>query len=245
MSSWTGGCLSRFWGSNGPALSVLPDIASTDAHWVADDWTGSGSWTSRLNAVAATVTGTPSKTATTQFSGRNEIVTSSGNIFTIPSNAIFTLGLLSAMTWEFIVRLTSKASNQGLLGYYPGVGQYFLELDEAVGQRIWVNNDVGGAFMTVAPFPSLTNERYYMLHYVMDRSSPFVGVYLNGTSIATSMSTSGTALTVANHSMSLGNVAGGAEPYKGGIVEVLHHAEKMSDATILARCAPFNSLRGY
>lgn len=227
-------------GSSG-ALPVLTCGSGCAAQWVADDY-AAGNWSARVGGWTGTVTGTPVKQATTQFSGRNELTFGSGNSFSVAANAAWTLDTGEAVTWECLVRAASVATGQKILGNYPGAGMYLLNFDTSVGARIFLNNDAGGGFMTTNPFPSIAAGRYYLITYVIDRATPIVEVYVNGTSVGSSTATSGV-ITPASVALLIGR--GDDSPWLGGIVELVMHSVALSAATIAVRDAPFNAAKGY
>src|SRR5271169_439788 len=93
-------------------LGVLLSLSSTDLHFVADDWSGSGTWTSRdSNHWAATAVGSSLvKQASSQFAKRSEVAgfATNGNYFSLGSNSAHGLTAGAGVTFEFIIKMIAN-----------------------------------------------------------------------------------------------------------------------------------------
>ncbi len=234
----------------GHGLAPLPEIGSTDAHWVADDWAGSGNWVDRVNAYALVPAGTPVKATTTQFAGRSDIAFGNGPRFLSAANAAHSLH--GDITIEAIVFMpTTPASSLNAIydaGTSGTVGSINL-FAFYTGGVLYTEVDAG---KTPSGYLTAANANcdgwrghYALITYVIDTLAGFAYFYLNG-SLVTSAALSG-APASASIAVSVGaDVAGsGSRAVDAKIVEIVRHQVAMSAGTITARAVQFNALKGY
>lgn len=245
-------------GSPAAGLAVLPDVASTDLHLVADDWSGSGNWASRVGGYTATVTGSPAKSLAVQFPGRYEIgsLTTSA-AFYLAANAAHTVQTNDTITYEWIVKTPTAVTTTKAVGGYVSVGAtqifnigYVNSLAGNLESAVY--NSAGSIYLgnTAAAAWQMTS-RYNFYTVVMDIAAPRYEVYINGASVFEDTTTSGT-LSPTNTNFGIGARYHGpsgtfqnALDEGGTILEVVRHREAFSDSTVAARAAQFNTLKGY
>lgn len=239
-------------------MQPLPTLGTTDLHLVADDWSGTGDWTSRAGGYTATVSGTPTKSATTQFPGRSEISGFGGAVgFRLAGSTAHCIRTGDTITYEAIVKTpatvpasmswvgwrTATATqifNMNLLNNVNGSFESIL-YDTAIANYLGGNLGIGSYQM-----PSL----YNMVTVVVDIATPRYEVYVNGVSLLTDTTVGAGAL--ANEAVIVG--IGGQwradfstldQVWTGTIVEIMRHREALDDATVSARAAAFNVAKGY
>lgn len=236
----------------------MPALGTTDLHLVADDWSGSGNWASRVGGFTATVTGAPTRAATTQFPGRYEIGGFTDTAaFRLPANAAHTVQNSDTVTYEWIIKTPTAVTAAKAIGGYIAAGgaQYFNigyinsvagNIESAVYNSA-VAIYLGGSFASVWQMTS----KYNLFTLVIDTVSPRYEGYINGTSVFTDTTTTGT-MTPTNSDFGIGarwSTPGSAfqSAMTEGctIMEVVRHREALSDATVAARAVAFNALKGY
>ena len=243
--------------SAGGGLTPLPVTGTTDLHLVADDWSGSGNWASRYGGYTATVTGTPTKGSSAQFPGRSEVTgITTANYFKIAAAAAHTVQLTDTITYELIVKTpTTWTASATPFGYFSTGATQILNAaylnnssgdgESAVYDSLATSRYLGSTF--VAGYQM--SAKYNLITLVMDIAAPRWEFYINGVSIFTDTATTATLLPT-NTPLGIGgrwNQNSGVmqAPWEGAIVEVMRHREAFSDATVAARAATFNTLKGY
>lgn len=251
-------------GGFGVASSVpggMPTLAvtdTTDLHLVADDWSGSGNWASRLGGYTATVTGAPTRSATTQFPGRYEIggfTTTAA--FRLPANAAHTVQTNDTITYEWIVKTPTAVAAAKTIGGYlsAGVTQVFnmgyVSTITGNMESILYNTAVSPYLGSVAGAAWQMTAKYNLFSLVMAIAAPRYEVYINGVSVLADTSTSGV-LSPTNTDFGIGARWSGASASfqnawdsNGTIMEIMRHRTAFSAATVAARAATFNTLKGY
>lgn len=239
-------------GTGTNSLQTLPCTGTCDLQLVADDWSGSGAWSSRVGGWSATLTGSLTK-ASSKFAGRSEISGfSSGNYFSLAANAAHTIQTNEATTYEFLVKTPAVFTAAGnVVGYNNGATLPIMSLGwltSAGGNyENTIYNNVGGAHITTISSNSLNRtSEYYLLTVTIDLTAPRLEQYVNGTPTHNATTVFGTlasspasALGIGIRAVSLNNIWGGA------IVEIVRHKSVLSSAQILSRSTNFNKLKGY
>ncbi len=239
-------------------MPVLAATGTSDLHLVADDWSGSGNWASRLGGYTATVTGAPARSATTQFPGRYEIggfTTTAA--FRLPANAAHTVQTNDTITYEWIVKTPSAFTSLKTIGGYQSAGntQFFNMgyIMSAGGnmESIVYNSAITPYLGSTVSAVWQMGSKYNLFSLVMDIAAPRYEIYINGTSMYTDTTTSGV-LVPTNTDFGIGgrwSAPGGTHGnmWNEGatIMEIMRHREAFSDATVAARAATFNTLKGY
>lgn len=238
----------------GAYLNPLTDAGTADLHLVADDYT-SGNWASRFGGYTAVLTGSVTKQIS-GLPGRYELTGfTTANAFKIAANAAHTLQAADTITYEFIVKtpVTFTAST-AVSGYVDttAVNIYNLAyLTNAGGNGEFAQyNTVGGVYLggTVATSWNVA-DKYNLVTVVWDVAAPRREVYVNGTSVGLANTVSGT-LSPQNTDLGIGarwSAAASAfqNAWDGKIVEIMRHRSAFNGATVTARAAQFNALKGY
>lgn len=226
-----------------PVIRPLLPTPTASLQFVADDWSGSGNWTSRdANGWTATVTGTPTKQASS-FTGRDEVVISASNYFHLATQTAFELH--APRTIEFIVKTDTLTGIQILWCVKGGTASPGGQVVYTNGTTLhWQANGGGGMIDISTSLASFTN-KYVMIHVVADSVSNGTKIYINGAQAGTTATMSFTGTSQAPATMDFGQVTGGTNRWNGTIVEAMIHEVALSAATIGARAALFNFLKGY
>lgn len=240
-------------------MPVLAATGTSDLHLVADDWSGSGNWASRLGGYTATVTGAPARSATTQFPGRYEIggfTTTAA--FRLPANAAHTVQTNDTITYEWIVKTPSAFTSLKTIGGYVSTGAsqifnmgYIMSAGGNLESAVY--NSAIAVYLGTAAIAGAwqMGSKYNLFSLVMDVAAPRYEIYINGTSMYTDTTTSGV-LVPTNTDFGIGarhgpvvGAFGDAWNEGATIMEIMRHREAFSDATVAARAATFNTLKGY
>jgi len=219
---------------------------SCDLHLVADDWS-SGTWADRSGNYNAALTGSLTKTASSVFTGRSEISGfSAANYFSLSANTAHNFSGSVALTYEFITRYNNTTGPGGdLVGQYvsPYAGGY--EIGPVTEFLAVAYNNAGSDYLFPIGATTLTDERYYLLTAVFDGTSGQSSVWVNGSLDGTDNTTNGSLAGPTLQPFVIGSAFGSVYPTTGAIVEVVRHRTALSGATIAARAAQFNALKGY
>lgn len=240
------------------ALAPLPDLGTTDLHLVADDWSGSGNWASRVGGFTANVTGSPSKIVSVQFPGRYEIGgITIANAFRLPANAAHTIQATGAVTYEWIVKSpTAYTASKTAAGYSSvGATQIFnaAYLTTAGGnmETAVYNSAVAIYLGGVVASAWQMSGKHNLFTLVVDTTTPRYEAYINGVSILTDTTVTGT-LSPTDTDFGIGaRWSAGAAAFQnpwdegGTILEVVRHREALDDSTVATRAAAFNAAKGY
>lgn len=240
-------------------LQPLPDLATTDLHLVADDWSGSGNWASRVGGFTANVTGAPAKIVSTQFPGRFEIGSFTGTAaFRLPANAAHTIQNADAITYEWIVKTPTAVTLQKVPGGYVSAANtqifnmaFVQNLSGNIESAVY-NSAIAIYLGTAGVFGVWQmTAKHNLLTLVIDTASPRYEVYINGASVFTDTTTAGT-LVPTNTDFGVGGrwsavAAAFLDPWDEGatIMEVVRHREALDDSTVASRAAAFNAAKGY
>lgn len=252
-------------GQSGPVnggikqLAPLPSLGTTDLHLVADDWSGTGNWSSRFGGYTATVTGSPTKIVSTQFPGRFEIGSlTTTAAFYLAAAAAHTVQTNDTITYEWIVKTPTAVTTTKAVGGYLSVGttQIFNigyinsvggNMESAVydnAAAIYLGSSVAGAWQMTG--------KHNLFTVVMDIAAPRYEVYINGASVFEDTTTSGGTLSPTNTNFGIGaRYHGPSGTFQNAmdegatILEVMRHREALSDSVVASRAAAFNALKGY
>lgn len=239
-------------------LQPLPTLATTDLHLVADDWSGTGDWTSRSGGYTATVSGTPTKAATTQFPGRSEISGFASAVgFRLAGTTAHCIRAGDTITYEAIVKTPGTVSVvQSWVGWLTATATQIFNMNTL--------NNVNGSFESILYNTAIANylggtlgagsyqmpSRYNLMTVVVDIATPRYEVYVNGVSLLTDTTVGAGSL--ANEAVIVG--IGGLwradfsaldQVWTGTIMEIMRHREALDDATVASRAAAFNAAKGY
>lgn len=227
-------------------LSVLPEIASTDLHFVADDYSGSGNWTSRdSNAWTATVHGSLTRQATSQFVGRKELTGFSAlNYFTLASNSAHSAN--GDLTYELVLLIPTPPANyqfivsSGTIYTDPGAVQIYHNINTS--QKLCGVTNSTGASNPNSAIGAGNTTKYVLLTFTNTQGTNKMIGYENGSATGNTA----TLGTYASNSLilSIGTLAG-LYPFQGSIVEIVRHQSALDATTVAARAAQFNALKGY
>jgi hypothetical protein len=238
------GLVSNRSGARDNTLAVLTSVASTSLHLVADDWTGSGTWTDRSGSGnhASVAYGTPVKSTGANLGpyGRSRILLSTGG-FSAPE---ITWSGTTKRTYEFVyenwdttvnvLQMGTAAANRFYFQTAPAPpGGISLGLIDTTNAAIYL-----GAISAVSLANTTTNIAR-MFAVTVDVAAPSLKLYHNGVLIYTDTTTAG-AWTPSALAFVIGKVGCGS-----GIVEIMRHEDVLDASTIAARAAAFNLVRGY
>jgi hypothetical protein len=225
-------------------LTTLPPTLTTDLHFVADDWAGSGNWAARIGGWSAVVSGAPTKQACPQFPGRSEItgfLTTA--YFKTATNTAHSLS--TAMTFELVVKIPAvNATYQMAFSMGNGVanGGSLFYLDNVNG--LWVSPvDSGGVARHNTTFAGAAfTTKYALVTVVIQQGASSDILYLNGV-----QRTTGTAGTFGSSALAfaIGADTSNNFPWGGTVLEVMRHRSALSATDIAARAALLTRLKGY
>lgn len=240
-------------------LAVQPCSGPCDLQFVADDWSGSGNWASRVGSWTATVTGTPTKQATTQFTARSEITGfTDTSAFRLAAKAAHTIQNSDAVSYEWIVKTPSAVTTTKALGGYVSTSNtqiFNMSFINSLGGNLEsaVYNNAVGVFMGTANTATAWQmpSRYNMFTVVVDTTAPRYEVYINGASVFESATTNGT-MTPTNTDFGIGARWNGGFSAFGSacdegctLVEFTRYRAAFVDGTVAVRAATFNTVKGY
>jgi hypothetical protein len=244
--------------ANNGYLAPLPCDASTscDLHFVADAWSGSGNWTSSdSNAWVAVKTGSPTKQAS-GFPGRSEITSfSTLNFFSAATSNSHSLVSGTSFTYEALIKFPAGdvtgsvaivassarfSSGSATASVYSAGGFRSGDTHARDGTGDYSSSQFGN-FATLG--------RYYLFSWVYDVSAQKTFFYVNGTAQGSAFTWSrGAPAGPLSTTFDIGECAAfPGLPFNNGgaTLEILRHRSALSSATVLARAALFNTLRGY
>ncbi len=239
----------------GHGLAPLPELVSTDLHFVADDWSGAGNWTSRdSNAWVAVKTGSPTKAASS-FAGRSQLSGFSGSaFFSVAAGTAHALIAGTSFTYEVILKFpgdvtdsvalvagsalfssgAATASIYSLGGFYSGDARA---------------RDGAGTYVAAQFGNFATTGRYYLFTWVyngaLQKSVFYVNGVAQGSEAAWDRDSPAGPLSI---TFDMGcSAAFTSAPFNNGgaILEVLRHRAVLDAGAIASRATQFNALRGY
>lgn len=224
-------------------LLTCTGATSCDLHFVANDWSGSGDWTSRdSNAWVGVPAGTNVKTNASRL-GRSRInqTASSATRFITADNAAHvvdgsqTLEVIAYADSNFrwlVETSTNHLANDGATGIdIDGNGYVRAHVANSAGTVLWTRT---GSTNHVGQFVFITA--------VTDTGSSVGRLYVNGVQIGADVAFSGSVSTGSVDRFLIGASQGVAG---NSIVEVVRHRSALDASTITARTAKFNQMKGY
>lgn len=238
------------------SLAVLPETFSCDAHWVAEDWDGSGStWTDRVSSFAAAKQSSPVKSSSL-FSGRSKI--SNAGWWRAPNHASHLLGTSGKVSYVFLMYAGALNSTGGFyMGYDATVyGKSNVEIYNFgyvrdVGFRLR-KDDNSGDYMAAEDGNATHANKYVMLGVTADLTVPRIRTYVLGGLLAEDTTTSGA---YAVHTDAPWGMLGIAYSDAGGYVStasgqellevVRYPGAELTPAQMATLMAEFNALKGY
>lgn len=240
-------------------LDALPCAAATscDLQFVADDWSGSGNWTSRdANAWVAVKTGTLTRQVSS-IAGRYEVTGfSATKFFATTANNAHALVSGTSFTYEAIIKFPAGDVASGGVGIVAGGGRFTSGGSSAsiysgggfrsgdTHARDGTGDYVGAQFGNFA-----TLSRYYLFAWVYDVSAQKTTLYVNGTAQGSQASWSrGAPSGPISIVFDIGAVSSFSDsPLDNGgtILEIVRHRSALDASTISTRAAPFNAVKGY
>lgn len=229
-------------------LLPLADLTSTEWHFVADTYAGSGNWPSRVGAAVAQLSGSVSRVASSRFSNRYAIDHSAGGGFLLASGEELASNTLR--TYEIVVdNYVSPNSRYLLAGGLAGgsARNIWWQRNSSTTFTSSVSDNAVGNYFDI-PAVSMTNlDSKPVLITITINAATELKIYLNGTSIATDSTTAGTLLLTIG-ALGLGglNDTGTfSAAFGGSVLEYARHNEVLSASVIAQRAAQFNILKGY
>lgn len=247
--------------ADGPALSCDAST-SCDLNFVADDYFGSGDWTSRdANRWTATLHGTLSVTASAQFGGRNGITGwGTSNYFSLAANSAHTIHGTDKFTYEIVLfNLANPGSRGTFLGGLvsaPNWAGYNFRHWPAGGDEFYITMaSADNYYLGGTTSATLAISRGYIITITMDPGSPAFSVFLNGVKFSggafPDTTTSGS-LTPVDATFGIGldlrdtsSTSNMALAATTSYSQLVRHRSILSDTTIANRTAAFNALKGY
>ena len=219
-------------------------------HFVADDWSGTGSWTSRdSNAWPTTVTGSPIKQASS-FSGRSEIAALGDTNFfdSYPAQASNAAHSIAQPTMiEILWKLPSTHADATVFSGSTGAGFDYIWTMQFSSNLFQSVSTLVGALNGIAINANLDAllSKYVLSTHVFDVGTNASILYINGVSVVTA-TYSGSFHSV-NSIFIIGRSAftPGRPLGDGSVLEIMRHQSALSQATIANRAAQFNALKGY
>lgn len=222
-------------------------------HLVADDWDGSSAtWPGRVGGVDATKRGTPTKGASAFFPGRFSIqISAAGACMTVPSDnyAVGQVRSYEILVDDWGTGQTGKALASRHEGSFVQLSNLLYKNDnDAFSSAVYVSGAGTVYIGTEATAYTDTEGKPIAWTITMDLSVPRLTVYRNGTQIYQDTTTSGSLTATAAQALGLGcrwNQSAASDIFGGKILEFMRHDTELSGATVAARLAVFNSMKGY
>lgn len=224
------------------SIPAMGELASTDLHLVAEDWTPGSSWVSRVGGFTASLNGSLQKKSAPNIE-RNEIYGFTTNDhFTLAANPAHDVSDSLNATWEFLVRTT--ATGGILMGWdpYPVAGGYDFA-QYGAGALFGVVNDSLGDYYRVNAGGISFGADYSLITFVLDNANDEMSIYVNGVLDQTVSGHTGTLTSSTAGNVFIGNSNGNDQPYDGGIIEVLRHRVALKPGEVSARAALYGKNR--
>lgn len=239
-------------------LPVGTCSGTCDLQFVADDWSGSGNWSARVGGWTATVTGAPTKQATSQFPGRSEIAgCTTTNAFRIAANAAHTVQLTDSISYEWVIKTPSAVTTLKSVGGYIAAGTaqifnpgYINSVGGNIESAVY-NSAIAIYLGSTAASAWKMPLKYNIFHLVMDVAAPRYEVYVNGVSVFEDTSTSGTMVPTNSDFGICARWNSPSATFQNAMtegattVEITRYRQAWSDADVAARAATFNAVKGY
>ncbi len=241
-------------------LQLLPCSGTCDLHFVADDWSGTGNWTSRdSNAWVGSVIGAPTHITATQFPARTAVSNWSNNSnFTITGAAAHTVQANDLLTYEFVFgnyptpgsdtmffgALINNVTWSGLM-FDAGPTFFEFNIPKSTANAFYLGADSAAAVLTYAKANLVT--------MTIDVAGEHVHLYENGTEVSDTgfpISASSGVLVPQNTDIAIGGRRFGgatdlAVPAATELLEIVRYREVLSAGAIATRATQFNALKGY
>lgn len=235
-------------------LDSLTTALNCDMQFDANNWSGSGNWSSTVGSWTGVVTSSPVKQSVGQFTGRSEIT--NAGWFRIAANGNHTITASTVMT--YVLRMKTGAED-GSGGFYFGfdgettnsdfqIYNFFYAEDAAARIR----NPSGATNYLAAEAHGVQNQnKYSTIHVVIDMPNTTLKVYVNGGLLISTNSTSGSFTPPATAPLGILGVAkisaGGDVSTASGqtVIEVARYRQVLTDVQVARQAATFNSLKGY
>lgn len=238
-------------------LSALTCSGTCDLNMLADSWSGTGDWASGAGGFTATLNGTVTRAVSSTFASRRYVGGwSSSNYFLLAANVAHDPG--ADVTYEFVI---DNLPSTGLISWFGNItngndgGQWFFT-QSSNRFEIGIANLAAGYYLGgLTEADARTPDRPLLLTASIKYSaSPAMRLYVNGTELTSGVfpdtSTSGTlntetcAVAIGGRWSCNGNSLGSPDA-NIRILQIVRHREILSGATITARAAQFNRLKGY
>lgn len=231
---------------------VLPDVASTDLHMVADDVSNGQNWSSRASAYTALLAGQPSvgnespfytnglfngtgfRKGITQFDG--------GNYYAFPYNVNHVITASQSITYEFIARAPHVTNTQTILSSYQfpnhNIDIKFENLFGTWYVTAFMNMSITScyAFQEVHPYA------YSFIHVIWN--APTTTLYIGVNGYFSSSVGAGTTLGTSPAGLFIGlNGDGSTGLVNGHILEIMRHRYSMPQSVAADRINKFAGMR--
>jgi hypothetical protein len=232
-------------------LPVLECAAATscDLQFVADDWSGSGNWSARSGGWTATLTGSLTKTSSAVFPERSQISGFSNlNYFSTATDAAHRTLTTDELTYEFLIQLdsTTLATPENVVTVSNTGAAPTTYFRWTVAKRMTTELYLD-ATITQASTEVPSAGRYYLVTMTINPNGAgnTLEAYMNGVLQGSGTTTTTNSLLVPQY-LRFGENIGGSNPFASGkILEIVRHRTKLDGATIAARAARFNAMKGY
>ncbi len=238
------------------SLDLLTTDSSCDLQFNANNYSGSGNWSSTSGSWIGVVSGTPTKQAASQFPGQSEILTTGNTWFRLAASGAHSITGSTTMTYVFRMKTGLENGTGGFYCGYNGEGAasdwqvYNFFYDKDAASRIRVVDD-SGDYLTAESHDIQNQDKYVTIHVVINMPDTSLKVYVNGGLLVSDTSGSGIFLPplvaplgilgVAN--ISIGGNVSTAEGQS--IMEVARYRTIFTDNQIARQAAIFNALKGY
>lgn len=218
------------------AQPAMPELASTDLHLVAEDWTPGQHWVSRRGGFTAFLHGVLQRQALGAIE-RNEIVGfSTSNYFSLTANAAHEFTPTLQATWEFLIRSTGSPSGGILMGRFstPYAGAFDMA-QYGAGVLLGAINTAGDDYYRLLVGDANFSAGIYHVAFVLDSIGDTLKSYVNGVLDTVVTGHTSTLVNSTPDAFFIGNSNGNDQPFDGGYVELLRHREALSDAQVAQR----------
>ncbi len=247
--------------STGPGtLPALTCAANCDLQFVADDWSGSGNWAARSGGWTATLTGAPVISSSSVFSGRKYISGwTNTDFFKMAANSAHTPNGSSTITYEWVFDKLPLAGGFAAFGgniFLGNAGGVFLYVTTGNRFDLEIANTLANPFIGgLSGGSDYVTDKPVLLTVTFEMSPQRVRLYVNGVQLTSGvfpvLGTSSGTYIAQDCAFGIGarwncntTVAGDALGTIR-IMEFVRHQVALDAATIAARAAPFNGLKGY
>ncbi len=227
-------------------LTPMPCAGTCNLHFVADDWSGSGNWTSRdSNAWVGVFGASMTKQSSSQFTGRYEIdqTAATGSRFIVANNSSSVVA--GSQTLELIIRGTASADAwiiETSDNYAASAGATMVLLDAVTGfVYARVMNAAATTLWTTNNSTNL-HSKNAIVHLVTDTGASKGRLYVNGVQAGGDISFTGSVSGAQSYRFLMGASQGNKGAY---FLEATRYASALTTAQVAARSWQFNALKGY